>query len=592
MRMRRTIGQVVFCVSLMSAVTAAAAAAAVPSLLDPGGALQPFTGPVDATLGRPEPTTLAAGPVDAETYVLGPGDQLEILILGEVEERRFEWVGSDGALTVSPAGAIDVAGITLAAAQQEVARILERYYRGARVQVRLRNLRTFRVRVVGAIDHPGEYWATPLTHAADLLAEAEGRATVGANGLRVALPPTQESSTAARLRNAAASEAGTASARAATAGSAAGRASGGTTAVEIPAEPAMAPPMHRRVLLLRAGEEPLAFDLAAVRLGWPGAVDPLLRGGDVLSVPTQRDFARVEGEVFMPGEVEVLPGDTAADLIQVAGGARPGASDYVLVKSGPERGVEGGRVLSNRARAALVPVGAGDVVYVPGDGARTQGSEVTIEGAVLFPGPYPLLSGTDTLRDLLLLAGGFTTAAEPGEVYILREDRQRFDPDPGAFSAAHTTPNVLDEEDVEYMLQRRFLGKRVVRADLRDLDAPALNPLLRPGDVIHVPRADDMVYVAGAVANPGGFARVEGADFDYYVERAGGRTGQADWRHRRLISGATGQWRHAGSVREIHAGDTLWIPARKERDWWETFREGVAVVAQIATIYLVIDRSR
>jgi protein involved in polysaccharide export with SLBB domain len=590
MRMRRTIGILVFCAWWGLSALSSALAATPASVIDLGGMALPMADPAAAQLGRPEPTSLPAGRVDPEQYLLGPGDQLEILILGDTEERRFEWIGPDGGLTVSPAGALDVVGMTLAAAEREVKQALARYYVSARVQLRLRNMRTFRVRVVGAIDNPGEYLATPLTHASDLLAEAEGRAAIGANGLRAALPPSQQSSVVAEQRLAlstrGSSEAGEGAKR--REGGLDARVDDAAATVEVPA-PA---PRRRRVLLLRAGEDPLAFDLAAARLGWQGAVDPLLRGGDLLSVPTQRQFARIEGDVFAPGEVEVLAGDTAADLIRIAGGVRPTASDYVLVKRATDKAVAGGRVLSNRARARLVRVGAGDVVYVPSDGTRALGTTVTIEGAVLFPGPYPLLPGTDRVRDLLLLAGGFAADAAVEEVYILRRDGETLTPDPGAFSAAHEVANILDAEDVEYMLQRRFLGRRVVRADLRDLSEPHLNPLLRAGDVIRVPRADEMVYVAGAVANPGGFARVEGADFDYYVERAGGKTGQADWRHRRVISAASGQWQHAGSGTSIHAGDTLWIPAHEERDWWEFFREGVAVTAQLATIYLVLDRTR
>ena len=44
-------------------------------------------------------------------------------------------------------------------------------------------------------------------------------------------------------------------------------------------------------------------------------------------------------------------------------------------------------------------------------------------------------------------------------------------------------------------------------------------------------------------------------------------------------------------VGEFSSGDIIWVPRKPDRDWWEVFRQTIAVAAQVATVYLVVDRA-
>ena len=529
----------------------------------------------DGTAVRvPLPTTLLAGAVDPAQYRLGPGDELEILVLGETVKRSFEWVGPSGSLTISPGGSIAVDGLTLLEADALVAERLAPYYtEGAEVQVRLSNIRVFRVRVVGDVLHPGEFLATPFTRVTDVLDEAQGRARVDATGLRFALPTEETAPTLIEV------------------------AQGEPVALEEeemgleePPEPmeeevVLVAPERRRVLLIRDGARPLRIDAVGARLGWQGAENPTLSGGDLISVPMQRDFIYIEGAVYRPGEYELLPGDSALQLLHMAGGVTMAAADYLIVK---RDGREGARMLVDRQRAAMALLESGDRVYVPSASDRESPATVTIQGAVAYPGVYPLLPDQDRVQDLLLLAGGFTSDAVARETYIVREgDDLRLDPVDTRIR--YTPEEVQEHEEFEYRLQRRFLAARVVYVDIEDLEEPGDNPLLRRGDVIRVPSRDEMVYVSGAVLRPGGFALVAGATYEYYLQRAGGVTERARLRKRSLIAASSGAWGELDEDTEIRPGDTIWIPGKVPRDWWEIFREVVTVTGQIATTYLVID---
>jgi hypothetical protein len=44
----------------------------------------------------------------------------------------------------------------------------------------------------------------------------------------------------------------------------------------------------------------------------------------------------------------------------------------------------------------------------------------------------------------------------------------------------------------------------------------------------------------------------------------------------------------AGS-RAIRPGDIIWVPRKPEPDWWQITKDVLQILAQIATIYLVVD---
>ena len=58
----------------------------------------------------------------------------------------------------------------------------------------------------------------------------------------------------------------------------------------------------------------------------------------------------------------------------------------------------------------------------------------------------------------------------------------------------------------------------------------------------------------------------------------------------RLIKGDTGVWLRPNEVKEIRPGDTVWVPAKPERDWWAFFKDAMWVSAQIATVAIVINQ--
>jgi len=130
---------------------------------------------------------------------------------------------------------------------------------------------------------------------------------------------------------------------------------------------------------------------------------------------------------------------------------------------------------------------------------------ISVIGSVHAPGVYALHQNVSTLVDMLTLAGGPTDGA--GRMaYVLRKP------------------------------QGDLLSARMV-VDLEDLLQAGdfnLNPVLQDGDVVYVPRAR-LIYVYGAVRQPGGYALRESVRVLEALTLAGGCEDLADRSDCRLV---------------------------------------------------------
>jgi protein involved in polysaccharide export with SLBB domain len=113
--------------------------------------------------------------IDPNEYVLGPGDRICISIITE-QIQYFEVVISPtGDLIIPGIGIINVSSMTFGKVQQKVETYInEKVFQNAKVSVGIKNLRSFRVQVIGAVRKPGFYKVTPVDRLDDVIAMAGG----------------------------------------------------------------------------------------------------------------------------------------------------------------------------------------------------------------------------------------------------------------------------------------------------------------------------------------------------------------------------------------------------------------------------------
>ena len=322
-----------------------------------------------------------AGPVD-ENYRLGPGDQLVLVLTGDVEAAHSLTVTREGFVVIPQVGQVPVANLTMGQLHEVLYSRLSRVYSGVRrgggattqFSISPSRLRSNQVYVLGDIKQPGSY-------------RISGAGTV-LTALYAAHGP---------------SEAGT----------------------------------LRRVTVRRGGRVVDSLDLYDYLLRGDASRDVRLQNGDVVFVATHGPRVRVIGEVLRPMTYEIKSGETIDDVIRAAGGftARAGRRRIQIERIvPPERRLEPGRdrqVIDITADQVALGsetglfVEAGDVIRVFAVTDRVR-NRVTVEGNVWMPGAVGFTPGM-TVSQALRLAGGVKPDVYLGELLIarLRSDSTR-----------------------------------------------------------------------------------------------------------------------------------------------------------------------
>ena len=517
---------------------------------------------------------LLAGPVPPD-YRLGPGDNLVLIITGEIELAYTLPVTREGFVLIPQVGQVFVSNLTLDQLRDVLYARLGPVYSGVkrgprattRFDVSVASVRANQTYVVGEVEQPGAYRISSLGTVLTALYAAGGLTDRG---------------------------------------------------------------NMRAVQVRRNTQLVTTFDLYDYLLRGDTRSDVRLETGDVIFVPIHGTRVQITGGVRRPAIYELKAGEVLVDVIRAAGGFRPDAQlDRLTVyrlrahrDRGPGAPPRAALDLS-LAHQGAPPGGPTDGVTIPEltlqdgdsvvvDTVRSLEGQyyVALAGRVRKPGMYPWHAGM-TLRDLVLLGRGPTVGAylKEAEIARLPEDRskgqlartirvpldstylvnrdsagQYFGP-PGIGVAASGAPevpllaydNVLILREPDFELQRtvdimgevRFPGtyaltskaERLVDLIARsggltpeayaegvrfnralndvgriNVDIPgalrnpasALNIVLQPGDSLLIPEYEPSVKVAGAVNSPGSVLWKKGRDLEYYLGAAGGFSYKAD----------------------------------------------------------------
>ena len=253
----------------------------------------------------------------------------------------------------------------------------------------------------------------------------------------------------------------------------------------------------------------------------------------------------IKGEVRKPGDFTYADSMKVADLIIKAGGFAEGASAKRIEVS--RRVFDSDPSIKNSSVAQVYSVDiaanlkAGDLNFTlkPFDivsiyslpGYETQ-KTVKIEGEVIYPGYYTIQKKNEKISDIIKRAGGVTASADVEGGSLKRDNSAVLGIDRTKVDTA-----ALNKERAERLklLQRSFkdstktdttqLRNNYVGIDLKEiLDKPgSYNDLiLENGDVIRVPKQQQIVRVNGEVLYPSAVVYEESKSFKDYVLNAGG----------------------------------------------------------------------
>ncbi len=134
---------------------------------------EPLDAPKDEAFFYTVPASLE-GPVDPETYILGPSDELSLIIRGPQTSVQPLRVLPEGYILLPNIGPYPVSGITLARLKSDVQTALRSYYKNVDIDLVLTKPRSFVVYVSGQVTRPGAVELTAPARVGHAIAVAGG----------------------------------------------------------------------------------------------------------------------------------------------------------------------------------------------------------------------------------------------------------------------------------------------------------------------------------------------------------------------------------------------------------------------------------
>lgn len=477
--------------------------------------------------------------VDPDEYYVGPGDMFAIVFGGKLVNRYTLEVTPEGVLLIPEFGPVDVAGVSLSTAKERILRALRSRYRDVDISIFLVQLRRVKVTVSGEVLFPGVY----ILSASDRVSEA----------IRMAGGAGEHSS-------------------------------------------------ERNIILFR-GDRQLMVDLQKYFRVDVKDANPYVREGDIVLVPISESVINrigIYGAVRSPGDHEFASGDNLLDLIMLA---------YGLTTDADSLSCEIVRFESDRltTRTMIVSLPAGDewldsvrhVQLLPDDRIYFRSipefhkkAQVVIYGEVVYPGAYPIIEDVTKLSEVIEMAGGLTENASLSEARMERAGYESIEE--GEFERQlKLSAEELNDIEREYLRAQSIGNPGRVSVDFKRLlvDKEGRHDIaLKNRDMIIIPRLSRTVRVIGKITRPGLVVHISGMNAKYYIEQAGGFGWRANKGKIRIIKAASGAIVKPSGKVPIEVGDAIVVPEKSERNWWNTAKDVGIFLANLATVYIVIDQ--
>src|SRR5246127_1156989 len=190
-------------------------------------------------------------------YVLGPGDELQIKIWGQVQANLRVFVDRSGQIYIPQVGEVSVAGIHYGDLEEHLKSEISKIFKNFNVTANIGRLRSIQVLVVGDARYPGTYTISSLSTLVNAIFTSGGPASQGS---------------------------------------------------------------LRHIQVRRDGATITDFDFYDLLIKGDKSKDVRLQPGDVLYIPPVGPLAAISGSVNNPAIYELKRDTTLNDLIEIAGG--------------------------------------------------------------------------------------------------------------------------------------------------------------------------------------------------------------------------------------------------------------------------------
>ncbi len=425
----------------------------------------------------------------SDNYVLGPGDKLEVIFYGSMNESIETYVNRNGFIVIPNLGPVNISGLTFQAANKLLSEKVQQEMIGVDISLAALELRSITVYILGEAYKPGAYTLSALSTVTNALFQSGG---VSKNG---------------SLRN---------------------------------------------IKVKRNGDVVDEFDFYEILLKGNINSSNRLQDGDVIFIPIINSSINLYGSFNRTGRFELKEQEKLKEVISFGGGFKTNVKKPPILEVNTINFSTNKRELKyikSEEEISNYLLRDGDTIAVT-QLSELESKTILVEGEVRFPGAYSLKPG-DRALDIIKRAGGYTDLAYPAGIIFTREEVAKREKELFNFKADELEDMMVDLTsasvtlgqgyiaDTEFPsvqnLVRKFremepVGRQVVNFNELDLKTdPFSNILLEDGDRLVVPKRSNSIYIIGEVQQNITLRYVPGYELKDYVTQAGGFTEAADF---------------------------------------------------------------
>jgi protein involved in polysaccharide export with SLBB domain len=418
-------------------------------------------------------------------YVLDVDDLLKIQLIGDRSDQYEYRIDSSGNIILADIGPVNVAGITIKAANDLINEKLKSTFVETNAVLTLSEVRDISVLVTGYVKNPGYYVLNGYSNVMHAILMSGG---ISDNGT------------------------------------------------------------FREVILRRAGRDPISIDLYDILLFANPSSNHSLRSGDALFINSSHNYVPIIGGVARPALYEFKENETLGDLLKFAGGVTNDASKTSIVLSRTINGTltkldPDFEAKLKKKDKIFVPYNEYDESsLLIGEAEEFLGKPITVTGAVNRPGTY-YLKQDEKLSSLIRKFGGYKNEAyiygsilinNEAKIKELEFNRRLYNEAIKSISSLSlaSSKNINISSLMPLLEEFKNLttaGRIVAEFDPDKLRSnPSDDIILSPGDNIHIPYKKNIIYIFGEVLNTGSISYDKSFSAKDYIRASGGLNKTAD----------------------------------------------------------------
>ena len=418
-------------------------------------------------------------------YLLGPGDELSVILYGKLNQSATIVINRDGFVDFPELGPTVVAGLSFSEAKSMLQSQIESQVIGTKANISMGALRSMQVFVLGEAYKPGAYSVSALSTVTHALISAGGVSDI------------------ASLRN---------------------------------------------IQLKRAGKVIANLDLYDLLLSGEVKDDLRLQAGDVIFVPTLGETVSVDGEVLRPAIYEINGEKSAQEVVSLAGGLSPKAyaKSSKIERVGDDGYMTVININLSTKQGKNTKIKSGDLLTVDSV-VEDRNDTVTIDGYIHHPTEHKWHKDL-TLNELVYSKNQFPSQLDLNYGLIAREAEQlgklsiiafkpkdlfvktsknpiiKLFPRDQIFFFSRMEEPENDEKNKDSVSLEAFVG---YKAELNKLDVLSREELIQPlllrlNSESSLGMPAKIVEIKGAVKFPGSYPLTANMTINHIIEAAGG----------------------------------------------------------------------